>query len=110
MARKARISFSDPFGGWGALAWKSAEMLAASALVIPYRTSRKNTPAQVFEMGAEKYRASLEASQAMTRHWTRMGMAARAPSLEQWAAFWASGLSPFHRRAVANSRKATRGR
>lgn len=109
MARNARISFPDPFRGWGVLALKSAEMLAASALVIPYRAGRRNTPAQVLEMGAEKYRASLEAGQAMARHWTRMGNAARTPSLEQWAAFWASGLSPFHRRAVANSRKARRG-
>ena len=104
------MSFPDPFGGWGALALKSAEMLAASAVVIPHRVSRTNTPVQVMEMGGEKYLASLEAWQAMTGHWMRMGNAGRAPSLAQWAAFWSSGVGPFHRRAVANSRKARRGR
>jgi hypothetical protein len=108
MARAPRISFPDPFGGWGALAWKSAEMLAASALVIPHRARRANTPAQILEMGGEKYVASLEAWLAMSRHWMQMGAASRAPTFEQWAAFWTSGLKPFHRRAVANSRKARR--
>ena len=108
MARTPRISFPDPFLGWGLLAWKSAEMLAASAHVIPYRTSRANTPAQVMQMGSEKYFASLEAYQAMSRHWMRMGTTARTPSLQQWAAFWTSGVTPFHRRAVANSRRARR--
>ena len=108
MARSPRIYFPDPFFGWGALAWKSAETLAAAALVIPHRASRANTPAQVLEMGGEKYLASLEAWQAMTSQWMRMGARSRAPSLQQWAAFWTSGLTPFHRRAVANSRKARR--
>ncbi|HXF79854.1 MAG TPA: hypothetical protein VN598_13375 [Usitatibacter sp.] len=109
MAR-TRISFPDPFGGWGTLAWKSAEMLAASALVIPHRARRANTPAQLMEMGGEKYMAALEAWSAMSRHWMRMGAVPRAPSLDQWAAFWTSGVRPFHRRAVANSRKAGRRR
>jgi hypothetical protein len=108
VARAPRLSFPDPLGGWGVLAWKSAEMLAASALVIPHRAARANTPAQLMEMGGEKYMASLEAWGAMSRQWMRMGAASRAPSFEQWAAFWTSGLRPFHRRAVANSRKARR--
>jgi hypothetical protein len=106
--RRARISFPDPFGGWGVLALKSAEMFAACAVVIPHRTSRPNTPSQLADMGGEKYEASLEAWQAMASHWVRMGGAARLPSPAQWAAFWTSGVGPFHRRAVANSRKVQR--
>ncbi len=109
MARAPRFSVPDPFFGWGALAWKSAEMLAASATVIPYRTTRKNTPAQVMKMGGEKYLAALEASHAMAKHWMQMGTQSQAATLEQWAAFWASGLMPFHRRAVANLRRIRRG-
>ena len=106
--RRARLSFPDPFGGWGVLALKSAEMLAASAVVIPHRMSRPNTPSQLVGMGGEKYDASVEAWQAMARYWVRMGSAASLPSLAQWAAFWTSGVGPFHRRAVANSRKVRR--
>jgi hypothetical protein len=108
VARAPRFSFPDPFGGWGVLAWKSAEMLAASALVIPHRASRANTPAHLVELGGEQYQASLDAWEAMSRHWMRKGAASRAPSFEQLAAFWTSGLKPIHRRAVANSRKARR--
>ena len=107
--RRARTTFPDPFGGWGTLALKSAEMLVASAVVIPHRAARPNTPAQLLDMGGEKYAASLEAWQAMTRQWLRIGSAARPPSPAQWAAFWMSGVGPFHRRAVANSRKVRRG-
>ena len=105
---RAQISFRDPFGGWGDLAVKSAEMLAACAVVIPHRTSRPNTPSQLVDMGGEKYEAALEAWQAMASHWARMGSAASPPSLAQWAEFWKSGVGPFHRRAVANSRKVQR--
>jgi len=110
MARAPRISFPDPLLGWGTLAWKSVEMLSAAALVIPHRTNRRNTPAQILEMGGEKYAASIEACLGMSRHWMRMAARSRPPSLEQWAAFWASGLTPFHRRALANSRKARRSK
>ena len=110
MARATRITFPDPFLGWGRLAWKSAEMLAACAVVIPHRTSRANAPLDLYEMGAEKGAAAFEAWNAMGRHWVRMQSASRPPSLQQWAAFWSSGLTPFHRRAVANSRKVRRRR
>lgn len=110
MARAPRISFPDPFLGWGTLAWKSAEMMSAAALVIPHRANRRNTPAQILEMGSEKYLAWTQAWLAMSQHWLRMGARSRPPSPEQWAAFWASGLTPFHRRALANSRKARRSK
>jgi|SRR6185503_14484489 len=110
MARTPRISFPDPFLGWGTLALKSAQTLAACAVVIPHRTSRANAPLDLYEMGAEKGAAAFEAWNAMGRQWMRMQSASRAPSLQQWAAFWSSGLTPFHRRAVANSRKVRRGR
>ena len=106
MSRRApKISFPDPFLGWGALAYKTAEMMAASALVIPHRSSRPNTPAQIFAMGSEKMQAALEASNAMTLQWLRMG---KTPSMSDWAAFYASGVTPFHRRAVSNARRARR--
>ena len=89
--RTPKISFPDPFLGWGALAFKTAEMMAASAVVIPHRTSRNNTPAQLFEMGSEKVQAALEASHAMSRHWMRLG-AHSGPAA--WAAFWTSGVNP----------------
>jgi len=103
--RTPKISFPDPFLGWGALAFKTAEMMAASAVVIPHRTSRNNTPAQLFEMGSEKVQAALEATHAMSRHWARLG-AHSGPAA--WAAMWASGVAPFHRRAVSNARRAKR--
>jgi hypothetical protein len=58
--RRARISFPDPFGGWGALALKSAEMFAACAAVIPHRTSRPNTPSQLATGEANKHSGRVE--------------------------------------------------
>jgi hypothetical protein len=102
--KRRRTAAYDPFFGWGTLALKTAEMLAASAVVIPHRTRRRNQPAQLFEMGNEKVQAAIEASHAMTRQWMRMGTHS-GPA--QWAALWSSGVTPFHRRAVSNARRVT---
>ncbi|MEP7260422.1 MAG: hypothetical protein ABI669_04470 [Usitatibacter sp.] len=103
--RIPKISFPDPLLGWGVLAMKNAEMLAAASQVIARRSGRPNTPAQLFEMGNEKMRASVEASHAMTRQWIQMAGQAGPVSLQQWAAFWNSGLSPYHRKAVSNAKR-----
>jgi hypothetical protein len=99
------MTLTDPFFGWGTLALTTAEMMMASAIVIPHRTRRKNSPAQLFEMGNEKVQAAMEASHAMTRHWMRMGS---QPSAHAWAELLSSGVAPFHRRAVGNARRAKR--
>ena len=105
--RRPRVAL-NPFFAWGSLALQAAEMMTASAQVIHHRTSRNNSPAQLFEMGNEKVQAAIEASHAMTRQWMKMGGATGPTSLEQWAALWTSALTPFHARAVSNARRATR--
>jgi hypothetical protein len=83
-------------------------MLAASAQVIHHRTRRSNNAAQLFEMGNEKVQAAIESSHAMTRHWLKM-QGRPSPALwNDWAALLASGLTPFHARALRNARRATR--
>lgn len=39
---------------WSALGLKWLEMMTASGLVIARRTTRRNTPGQLFTMGSEK--------------------------------------------------------
>lgn len=106
--RRARTTVFDPFMGWGTLALKTAEMMAASAQVIPHRVQRNNTPSQLFEMGNEKVQAAIESSHAMAREWLRMGSQSGPISLGQWAALWSSGVSPYHRRVVKNARRSAR--
>lgn len=106
--RIPQLRFPDPFLGWGVLAQKTAEMMVASNEVIARRAGRQNTPAQVMEMGNEKVMAALDASHAMTRQWMRMASQAQPISLQQWAAFWSSGLAPYHRKAVSNARRGKR--
>jgi hypothetical protein len=103
MPRRTARRFPDPFLGWGTLGLKTLEMMAASSGVIHHRTNRKNSAAQLFEMGNEKVQAAIEASHAVTRQWMRMGA---QPGPAQWAALYASALTPFHARAVANARRA----
>jgi N-acetylmuramic acid 6-phosphate (MurNAc-6-P) etherase len=83
-------------------------MLAASAQVIHHRTNRRNNAAQLFEMGNEKVQAAIESSHAMTRHWLTMHGRTGPALLEQWVGLLASGLTPFHARAVRNARRASR--
>jgi hypothetical protein len=87
---------------------QAAEMMAASAQVIHHRTSRKNNPAQLFEMGNEKVQAAIESSHAMTRHWLKLQGRSSPALWNDWAALLASGLTPFHARALRNARRATR--
>jgi hypothetical protein len=87
---------------------QAAEMMAASARVIHHRTNRRNTPAQLFEMGNEKVQAAIESSHAMARHWLAMQGRAGTVPWSQWAGLLASGLTPFHARALRNARRAPR--
>ena len=100
--RRSTVRFPDPFLGWGTLAFKAAEMMAASAQVIHHRTSRQNDAAQWLEMGAEKMQAAVASSSAMALQLTRMGTHS-TPA--QWAAFWTSAMAPYHSKALANARK-----
>jgi hypothetical protein len=87
---------------------QATEMMAASARVIHHRTSRKNNAAQIFEMGNEKLQAAIESSHAMTRHWLTMQHRPGPAAWHLWAGLLASGLTPFHARALRNARRASR--
>lgn len=83
-------------------------MLAASARVIHHRTSRRNSPAQLFTMGSEKVEAAIEASHAMTRHWLAMQKRGGLALWTQWPWLLASGMRPFRARALSNARRMSR--
>jgi hypothetical protein len=107
---KRRRPSYDPLFPWGTLALRTAEMMLASVHVIGHRTTRRNNPAQLFEMGNEKVQAAIESSHAMTRQWLNMQGRSGIAFWNQWAKLLASGLMPFHARALRNSRRATRRR
>jgi hypothetical protein len=98
----------NPLLAWARISLESMEMLSASARVIHHRTNRRNTPAQLFAMGNEKVQAAVEASHAMTRHWLAMRDASGLGLVNQWAALVASGMAPFHAKALSNARRARR--
>jgi hypothetical protein len=110
VTRPARLTFDNPYLAWGRLGLQALDMLAASARVIHHRTHRRNSPAQLFEMGNEKVQAAIESSHAMTRHWLAMNPASAPALMHQWAALFASGLAPYHSRARRNARRSTRRR
>ena len=105
--RRSRIP-PNPLFAWGSLALQAAETLAASARVIHHRTHRKNSPAQLFEMGNEKVQAAIESSHSMARQWLAMGGTPGPALWNQWAVLLSSGLTPFHARALSNARRAAR--
>jgi hypothetical protein len=98
----------DPLLAWGHLGLQAMEMLAASARVIHHRTSRRNSPAQIFTMGSEKVEAAVEASHAMTRHWLAMQRRGAVDPWTQWPWLLASGMRPFRTRALSNARRISR--
>jgi hypothetical protein len=106
--RTRKIAPLDPCFAWGALGLETLEMLAASARVIHHRTSRRNSPAQLFAMGNEKVEAGIEASHAMTRHLLAMRDLGGLALWNQWASLLASGMKPFHARALSNARRVSR--
>jgi hypothetical protein len=96
----------NPFLAWGTLALRSAEMMAASAQVIAHRTSRKNTAAQLFEMGNEKVQAAIASSHAMTRNMLGLSHRAALDPWSAWASVYSSALAPYRTRAMKNARRA----
>jgi len=98
----------DPFLAWGHLGLQAMEMLAASARVIQHRTSRRNSPAQIFTMGCEKVEAAVEASHAMARHWLALQSRGPVDPWTQWPWLLASGMRPFRTRALSNARRVSR--
>ena len=93
---------------YGQLGLRWLEMMAASQSVIAHRLSRANTPAQVLEMSTEKIEAALLASQAMSRHLLKAPPTTVPAALDAWMRLFASGMAPFHAKALSNSRNARR--
>jgi hypothetical protein len=93
---------------WMRLGLQWMEMASASTQAFAHRAGRRNTPAQVFEMGSEKLLASIESSTAMGR---RMLVPPAANPLAMWTAWLqllASGMTPYRVRAVSNARRSRR--
>ena len=105
---------ASPFGAalaWSTLGLKWMEMMAASGQVIAHRTQRRNTPVQLFTMGSEKVEASIESYNAIVRN-ARAAAPGTNPfaAWDAWARMLASGMAPYHQRAVRNARRARRRR
>ena len=93
---------------WSDLGLQWMEMMAASGQVISRRTRRRNSPAQLFAMGNEKMQAAMESSGAITRELIGFPTGGALAMWDAWARVLASGVAPYHSRAVRNAR--SRGR
>ena len=89
---------------WNRLGLQWIEMVAASGRVISHRTSRQNTPAQLFGMGSEKVQAAIESSHAMTRRMATLPATDPLAMWNAWAGVLASGMAPYHARVMRNAR------
>ena len=94
---------------WNTLGLQWIEMMAASGQVIAKRTRRSPTPAQLFNMGSEKVAAALESSNAMARQLSGFPTHDPMAMWDAWARVLASGVAPYHARAVRNARSRRRG-
>ena len=95
----------ETFLAWQSLGLSVAETMVASTHVISHRTQRRNSHAQLFEMGSEKVSAALESSQALARQWMRLSGRDPLAVWYAWPTVLASGLKPFHKRARRNARR-----
>ena len=95
---------------WSTLGWKWLEMMFASGQVIAHRSTRKNTPSQIFGMGSEKVLATVESSNAMARRMIALPAADPLAMWNAWARILTSGMTPYRARAVRNARSARRAR
>lgn len=95
---------------WGDLGLKWMEMMAASGQVISHRARRRNSPAQLFEMGNEKAQAAIESSHAMARQLMAFPSGGPLATWAAWTRLLASGVAPYHARAVRNARSPRRRR
>lgn len=75
--RRAPSASQHPLLAWSGLAWKTTEMLLASAQVIAHRTARMAAAgpnpsardrSEFLRMGQEKLEAAIECSQAVATH------------------------------------------
>jgi hypothetical protein len=89
---------------WTKLGLQWMEMMAASGQVIERRTRRAPTPAQWMRMGNEKVEAALASGSAMSRHMVGFPMNDALSIWHAWAKMLASGMQPYHSRAVRNAR------
>jgi len=89
---------------WTNLGLRWIEMMAASGQVVSRRTRRRNSPAQLFEMGNEKAQAAIESSHAMARHMIGFPTRDALAMWNAWARVLSSGVAPYHSRAVRNAR------
>ena len=95
---------------WSHLGLQWLEMMGASGHVIGRRTRRRNTPAQLFEMGNEKVQAAVESSHAMSRQMIGFPTGGPLAMWNAWARVLASGVAPYHSRATRNARTLRRKR
>jgi hypothetical protein len=93
---------------WSTLGLRWMEMMAASGQVVARRTSRVNTPAQLFGMGNEKIQAAIESQSAMTRQMIGFPSGNALAMWDAWARVLTSGLAPYRARAVRNARAGRR--
>jgi hypothetical protein len=93
---------------WTHLGLQWIEMMAASGQVVSRRTRRRNSPAQVFEMGNEKAQAAIESSHAMARQMIGFPTRDALAMWNAWARVLSSGVAPYHSRAVRNARTSRR--
>jgi hypothetical protein len=100
----SRSRGADPFTQLG-LQW--LEMMSAASFVIARRSRRRNSAAQIFHMGNEKFQAGVEAWHGLLRQ-SMMPASPDAHPAELWARYVAAGMAPFHARAVRNARRRTR--
>jgi hypothetical protein len=114
MARQSSLPFADinPVLTWMGLAWKTMEMLMASAQVINHRTQRMAAAGlmpnlrdrrEFTLMGQEKLEAMAESAQAMTLRIMMLNQQIGAQVFEQMVAGTASGLSLAASRTVMQS-------
>jgi hypothetical protein len=91
---------------WNTLGWKWLEMMFASGQVIARRSTRRNTPSQLFGMGSEKVEAAVASSNAMARRMFTFPSSDPFAMWNAWARVLASGMTPYRARAVRNARRA----
>lgn len=95
MKRSSRRISANPFVLWTSLAFKTAEMMTASAQVIGHRTKRMATAGptpnardrrEFSLMGQEKMEAASESVQAMAKHMTTINQQIGAQAVSQMLA------------------------
>ena len=89
---------------WSNLGLQWLQMLSASGQAIAHRTSRANTPAQLFDMSSEKVLAAIESSSAMTRQLMTFPASSPIAMWNAWARVLSSGVTPYRVRATRNAR------